>query len=140
MAEWLKTQDFDASASAVVRAPVRAATLCPYTYNGVRVCGRNCTEAREREWAEGTVSSLPGTLNVRIKFCHSSGNCAIGVVGSVPAQQAMLREGSDPANPPKQNIRTKFIKKTTPLFLLLAYMRCMLIVLERRRCRLYTSA
>ena len=31
------------------------------------------TEAREREWAEGTVSSLPGTLNVRIKFCHSTG-------------------------------------------------------------------
>ena len=24
------------------------------------------------------------------------------VVGSVPAQQAMLSEGSDPANPPKQ--------------------------------------
>ena len=41
--------------------------------NGVRVCGRNCTEAREREWAEGTVSSLPGTLNSRIKFCHSTG-------------------------------------------------------------------
>ena len=41
--------------------------------SGVRVCGRNSTEAREREWAEGTVSSLPGTLNVRIKFCHSTG-------------------------------------------------------------------
>ena len=40
---------------------------------GVRVCGRNRTEAREREWAEGTVSSLPGTLNVRIKLCHSTG-------------------------------------------------------------------
>ena len=40
---------------------------------GVCVCGRNHTEAREREWAEGTVSSLPGTLNVRIKFCHSTG-------------------------------------------------------------------
>ena len=30
------------------------------------------TEAKEREWAEGTVSSLPGTLNIRIKFCHST--------------------------------------------------------------------
>ena len=28
------------------------------TRSGVRVCGRNRTEAREREWAEGTVSSL----------------------------------------------------------------------------------
>ena len=43
------------------------------TRSGVRVCGRNRTEAREREWAEGTVSSLPGTLNIRIKFCHSTG-------------------------------------------------------------------
>ena len=43
------------------------------TRSGVRVCGRNRTEVREREWAEGTVSSLPGTLNVRIKFCHSTG-------------------------------------------------------------------
>ena len=43
------------------------------TCNGVRVCGRSRTETREREWAEGTVSSLPGTLNFRIKFCHSPG-------------------------------------------------------------------
>ena len=43
------------------------------TRSGVRVCGRNRTEARDREWAEGTVSSLPGMLNVRIKFCHSTG-------------------------------------------------------------------
>ena len=43
------------------------------TRSGVRVCGRNRTKAREREWAEGTVSSLQGTLNVRIKFCHSTG-------------------------------------------------------------------
>ena len=27
------------------------------TYNRVRVCGRNRTKAREREWAEGTVST-----------------------------------------------------------------------------------
>ena len=43
------------------------------TRSGVCVCGRNRTEAREREWAKGTVPSLPGTLNVRIKFCHSNG-------------------------------------------------------------------
>ena len=43
------------------------------TRSGVRVCGRNRTAARECEWAEGTVSSLPGTLNVRIKFYHSTG-------------------------------------------------------------------
>ena len=55
-----------------VRAPVRAPHFAP-TCNGVRVCGRNRTEAREREWAEGTVSSLPGTLNFRIKNCHSTG-------------------------------------------------------------------
>ena len=30
-------------------------------------------DVREREWAEGTVSSLPGTLNFRMKFCHSTG-------------------------------------------------------------------
>ena len=77
--------------------------------NGVRVCGRNRTEAREREWAEGTVSSLPGTLNSRIKFCHIALQLRDRVVGSGPAQQAMLSEGSDLANPPNQNIRTKFI-------------------------------
>ena len=49
------------------------------TRSGVRVCGRNRTEAREREWAEGTVSSLPITLEFRDR-----------VVGSGPAQQAML--------------------------------------------------
>ena len=75
MAEWLKAQDFDAIV-AVVR--VRFEPRCgrphfAHTYNGMRVCGRNRTEAREREWVEGTVSSLPGTLNVRIKFCNSSG-------------------------------------------------------------------
>ena len=49
------------------------APTCNGMRNGMRVCGRNCTEAREREWAEGTVSSLPGTLNFRMKFCHSTG-------------------------------------------------------------------
>ena len=60
----------------VVRArfePRRGRPHFAPTRSGVRVCGRNRTEAREREWAEGTVSSLPGTLNVRIKFCHSTG-------------------------------------------------------------------
>ena len=74
VAEWLKARDFDASAGgeSPVRAPVRRPHFAP-TYNGVRVCGRNRTEAREREWTEETVSSLPGTINVRIKLCHSTG-------------------------------------------------------------------
>ena len=66
MAEWSKALESDASAGG--ESPVRAPTR-----SGVRVCGRNRTEAREREWAEGTVSHLTGTLNVRIKFCHSTG-------------------------------------------------------------------
>ena len=60
----------------VVRARFEPRCGLPHfapTRSGVRICGRNRTEAREREWAEGTVSSLPGTLNVRIKFCHSTG-------------------------------------------------------------------
>ena len=60
----------------VVRARLEPRCGRPHfapTRSGVRVCGRNRTEAREREWAEGTVSSLPGTLNVLIKFCHSTG-------------------------------------------------------------------
>ena len=56
------------------------------TRSGVRVCGRNRTEAREREWAEGTVSSLSGTLNVRIKFCYSTGIARSG--GGVRASLA----------------------------------------------------
>ena len=60
------------------------------TNNGVRVCGRNRTEAREREWAEGTVSSLPGTLNFRIKFCHSSGIARSG--GGVRARHVIFRK------------------------------------------------
>ena len=56
------------------------------------------------------MSSLPGTLNVRI-------NSAIAlelrdrVVGSGPAQQAMFSEGSDPANPPKQTFELNLYKK-----------------------------
>ena len=84
LTEWKKAPDFDASAGgeSPVRAPVREPHFVP-TYNGVRVCDRNRTEAREREWAEGTVStsSLPGTFNFRIKFCHygppaGSGGCS----------------------------------------------------------------
>ena len=82
------------------------------TCSGVRVCGRNRTEAREREWAEGTVSSLPGTLNVRIKYpAIDTGIARSRVVGSGPAQQAMLSEGSDPGNPPKQTFEQKLKKK-----------------------------
>ena len=80
------------------------------TCNGVRVCGKNRTEAREREWAEGTVSSQPGTLKFRMKFWDSTVELRDRVVGSGPAQQAMLSEGSDSANPPNQNIRTKLKK------------------------------
>ena len=74
VAGWSKALESDASTGgeSPVRAPVRAAHFAP-TRSGVCVCGRNRTEARERERAEGTVSSLPGTLNVRIKFCHSTG-------------------------------------------------------------------
>ena len=36
------------------------------TCNGVRVCGRNRTEAREREWAEGTVSTVQPTGHVQL--------------------------------------------------------------------------
>ena len=60
----------------VVRARFKPRCGRPHfapTCNGVRVCGRNRTEVREREWAEGTVSSLPGTLNFRLKLCHSTG-------------------------------------------------------------------
>ena len=42
------------------------------------------------------------------------------MVGSGPALQAMLSEGSDPANPPNQNIRNKFIKKTPVLVIVSA--------------------
>ena len=87
MAEWSKALESDAGAGgeSPVQAPVRAATLCP-ARSGVRVCGRNRTEAREREWEEGTVSSVPGTLNVRIKFCHSTGIARSG--GGVRASTA----------------------------------------------------
>ena len=105
MAERFKGSEYDASAGgeSPVQAPVRAATLCP-TYNGVRVCGRNRTEAREREWAEGTVSNCP-VYRARYTFGYNSAialELRDRVVGSGPAQQAMLSEGSDHANPPYQ--------------------------------------
>ena len=67
----------------------------------------NRTEARERERAEGTVSSLPGTLNVSDAIPLELRD---RVVGSGPAQQAMLSEGSDPASA-QATIRTKIYKK-----------------------------
>ena len=72
-AEWSK-----APLVPVVRARFEPRCGRPHfapTRSGVRVCGRNRIEVSDREWAEGTVStlsSLPGTLNVRIKFCHST--------------------------------------------------------------------
>ena len=69
-----KASDFDARP--VVRArfePRRGRPHFAPTCNGVRVCGRDRTEAKERERAEGTVSILSDTLNFRIKFCHSTG-------------------------------------------------------------------
>ena len=35
------------------------------TRSAVRVCGRNRTKAREREWAEGTVSTVQSTGHVK---------------------------------------------------------------------------
>ena len=71
MAEWSKALESDASAGG--ERPGAGRPHSAPTRSGMRVCGRNRTEAREREWSEGTLSSLPGTLNVRIKFCHSTG-------------------------------------------------------------------
>ena len=61
MVELIKTPDFDANAGGESPRPVRAPVLEPHvapSCNGVRVCGRNRTETREREWAEGTVSTV----------------------------------------------------------------------------------
>ena len=69
-----KASDFDARP--IVRARFehrRGRPLFDPTCNGVRACGRDRTEAREREWAEGTVSILSEKLNFQIKFCHSTG-------------------------------------------------------------------
>ena len=76
------------------------------TCNGVRVCGRNRTEDREREWAEGTVSSpVQSTGHVKLsdKILPSHWNCAIGWWGSGPAQQVMLKGN----NPPSSFFRKK---------------------------------
>ena len=63
VAEWFKAPESDARAGveSPVRAPVRAATLCPYAQWRASFSGRNRAEAREREreWAEGTVSNCP---------------------------------------------------------------------------------
>ena len=74
VAEWSKALESDASAGgeSPFKPQCGRSHFAP-TCSGVCVCGRNRTEARERELTEGTVSSLPGTVNVRIKFCHSTG-------------------------------------------------------------------
>ena len=59
------------------------------------------------DYNEGTVSSLSGTLNVRINYAIAL-ELRDRVVGSGPAQQAMLSEGSDLANPPKQTFKLIF--------------------------------
>ena len=98
VAEWIKALDFDASADGESWFEPRCGRphFSP-TYNGVRACGRNRTEAREREWAEGTVSSLPGALNVRIKFCNSTGIARSG--GGVWASTTSYAYGTGQASP-----------------------------------------
>ena len=44
--------------------------------NGVRVCSRAHTKARELQWAEGTVSSPSHALNFWIRFCHTYNDIA----------------------------------------------------------------
>ena len=78
------------------------------TRNGVRVCGRNRTEAREREWAEGTVSSLPGTLNVRVKLCHSTGIARSGGGVRASTNTLCLVKALISGIRPQANIRTNF--------------------------------
>ena len=58
------------------------------------------------------MSSLPGTLNFRIKFCHSTGIARSGAGGQGQNNKLpMLSEGSDPAKSALSTIRSKFIKK-----------------------------
>ena len=74
------------------------------------------------------MSSLPGTLNFRMKFCHSTGIARSG--GGVRAsttQQPMLSEDSDPANPPYQPFELNLFKEKIStlgqmIFLIVAYM------------------
>ena len=80
------------------------------TCNGVRVSGRGRTTTRERERAEGAVSSLPGTLNFRMKFCHSTGIARSGGGVRVRHNKLCLVRALIP-QVTQSNIRTKFIKK-----------------------------
>ena len=70
---WVKAPDFGASAGGESR--VRAPLGWPHfaaTYNGVRVSVAGIAQRPESVSGGGAVSSLPGTLNFRIKFCHST--------------------------------------------------------------------
>ena len=91
----------------VVGSPVQAQCGRPHfapMCNGVHVCGRNRTEVRECDWAEGTVSSLPRMLNVRIKFRHSTGIVQSG--GGVRASTtSYITEDSDPETLPKETFK-----------------------------------
>ena len=66
VAEWIKHRI--STLEPVVRARFEPRCRRPHlapTYNGVRVFGRNRTEAREREWAKGTVSTVQYTGHVK---------------------------------------------------------------------------
>ena len=78
----------------------------------MRDCGRNRTEVREREWVEGTVSQSTGHVKRSDNILPDALEMRDRVVGSGPAQQAMLSEGSDPANPPKQTFDLIFFLNT----------------------------
>ena len=57
--------------------PIRV-TACGYLWHV------NRTEAREREWAQGTALQCTGYVKrLRIKLCHSTGICAMWVGGSL---------------------------------------------------------
>ena len=80
--------------SQVVRARFQPRCGRPHfapTRSGVRVCGRNRTEAREREWAEGTVSSLPGTRVVLDSFFRAD-----STLTHMTIQVTQLRLNSNP--------------------------------------------
>ena len=77
MAEWIKAQDFDASAGGESpdRAPVQDGHTLPLR---LMACEFVAGTAQRPESVSGRsgpcpVSSLSGTLNVRIKLCHSTG-------------------------------------------------------------------
>ena len=86
------------------------------TCNGVRVSGVSACQC-QRERAEGTVSSLPGTLNFRMKFCHSTGIVRSGGGVRVRHNKLCLVRALIP-QVTQSNIRTKLKKNYMPLLLL----------------------